>query len=265
MAIVTTDNQHYTDIANAIREKTEGTDGIKPEEMPEKIVEVYDAGKEARDAEWWDKYLFKTDNYRYFFAGYGWNQQTFMPIGTLKKSIVSALCMFESHNTNSPIYDLVERLEEQNFVIDFSTAKSMQSCFAYANVSRVGVIDLTSVSSSSNSGSMFSSCKIATIDELVFNEKTFDWANTMFSNASELKNLTASGVLANTINFQWCPLTPASMKSIISILKNFTGTGNEYSKSITFNDDCWTALEADSTAPDGGTWANYVFNLGWNT
>lgn len=264
MAIVTTDSQHYIDIANAIREKTESADGIKPTEMSEKIAEVYDAGKGARDAEWWDKYLFKTDNYRYFFAGHGWNQQTFRPIGALKRNIVSALCMFESHNGTSTIYDLAERLEEQNFVIDFSSAKSMYGCFQYANVSRVGVIDLTSVSSTSNSNIMFANSKIVTIDEIIFNEKTFDWHNNMFQNAV-VENLTASGVLANTINLQWCPLTPSSMKSVILILKNFTGTGNEYSKSITFNDDCWAALEEDSTAPDGGTWENYVNSLGWNT
>ena len=46
MAIVTTDNKHYTDIANVIREKTASTDGIKPEEMSSEIEKVYDEGKD---------------------------------------------------------------------------------------------------------------------------------------------------------------------------------------------------------------------------
>lgn len=45
MTIVTTDNKHYTNIANAIREKTGETILMKPEEIPENVPKVYEAGK----------------------------------------------------------------------------------------------------------------------------------------------------------------------------------------------------------------------------
>lgn len=45
MAIVITDNKHYTNIANAIREKTGETILMKPEEIPENVPKVYEAGK----------------------------------------------------------------------------------------------------------------------------------------------------------------------------------------------------------------------------
>ena len=46
MAIITTDNKHYNDIANAIREKTGTETTYTPEEMKSGIAEVYDAGIE---------------------------------------------------------------------------------------------------------------------------------------------------------------------------------------------------------------------------
>ena len=55
------------------------------------------------------------------------------------------------------------------------------------------------------------------------------------------------------------------MKSIISCLKDYSGTDSEDLYSVLFTDDCWNNLEADSTAPDGGTWRTYVDNLGWLT
>lgn len=86
-----------------------------------------------------------------------------------------------------------------------------------------------------------------------------------FASCMALKNITMGGTIGNTISFQWSPLTVESMKSIISALKNFTGTGSENTCTITFNDKCWAALEADSTAPDGGTWKVYVTEtLRWN-
>jgi hypothetical protein len=44
MAIVTTDNKHYTNIADKIREKTNGTDIIFPNEMADKVDDVYQKG-----------------------------------------------------------------------------------------------------------------------------------------------------------------------------------------------------------------------------
>lgn len=44
MAIVATDNKHYADIANAIREKTGTENTYKPEQMAVGVGEVYEAG-----------------------------------------------------------------------------------------------------------------------------------------------------------------------------------------------------------------------------
>lgn len=234
--------------------------------IAENQPKVYEAGKEERDLKWWTNYQSpeSTDFGSYMFAGKAWNKETFLPKFTVGNK---RMCegIFYQHNQTYPVYDLVEQLKKTGVTMDFSSAVNLTNAFNSARISHLGVIDVSAVSSQYNSNGLFSSSYIETIDEVVFAEKTFDWHNNMFNGATALVNLTAKGVLANTINFQWCPLSPASMKSIISVLKDFTGTGNEYSKTIFFNDDCWAALEEDSTAPDGGTWADYVDSLGWNT
>jgi hypothetical protein len=53
------------------------------------------------------------------------------------------------------------------------------------------------------------------------------------------------------------------MADVINHLKNYKGTSNEGTYTVTFNGTCWTALEA-TTPPDGyASWKSYVQELGW--
>lgn len=89
---------------------------------------------------------------------------------------------------------------------------------------------------------------------------------TCFNKANKLKDVTFVGVIPSTVNLQSASgMTVASMKSAIFALVNYAGTDKEYANSLMFPEDCWVTLEADSTAPDGGTWRNYVGSLGWLT
>lgn len=115
-----------------------------------------------------------------------------------------------------------------------------------------------------NCNSAFANCiKLVRIHKLIFDGITS--ADNMFQNATALVELNCEGVIELSLNFQWSPLSPASMKSVISCLANCSGTDKAYTNSIIFNDDCWAALEADSAAPDGGSWKLYVDSLGWLT
>ena len=109
---------------------------------------------------------------------------------------------------------------------------------------------------------MFGNCsylrRIASIE--VSETATFPNA---FNYCNSLTDITMTGTLASSVNLSWSPLSVESMKSIISCLKNFTGTGNEQTCTLTFSDACWASLEADSTSPVGGAWKDYVISLGW--
>lgn len=91
--------------------------------------------------------------------------------------------------------------------------------------------------------------------------------NNTFTNCSSLQNITVEGEIGqNGLNFQWSPLTTDSMKSVITHLKDLTGTSNANAFTIKFSGDSWAALDAEgNTAPHGGTWRSYVTEeLKWN-
>lgn len=110
--------------------------------------------------------------------------------------------------------------------------------------------------------SAFQNSSVQTIRKLTVTSGV-TYSNT-FMNCTGLKNIVMQGTIGRTIDFSYSTLlTAESMKSIVSCLENFAGTSNESKYTLTFPAECWERLEADSAAPDGGTWQNYVKNLGW--
>jgi hypothetical protein len=127
-----------------------------------------------------------------------------------------------------------------DYDLDFSGCKSLNYIFAYASAEYIKSVRFpTAPTTTSNP----------------------------FSNCSELVEIRVKGSISFTISFQWCPLSVESMKSIINALVDYSGTESEHTFTIRFSDDCWVALNADETPPDGYvTWQEYVTNaLKWNT
>ena len=201
--------------------------------IAENEQKVYDSGKAQRDYEWWDKYQLyngseRTD-YLYAFAGTGWNDDNYNPIRTIK-----------AHGRCGDM-------------------------FAYSLVTDTKVaVDIAATSSTNKTNCFRNATRLRTVRKFITNEIMN--CDNQFTNCSELENLTVEGTIGRNAYFQWCPLTPTSMKSVIAALKNFTvnDPSKVYSQTLQFSDDCWAALEADSTAPNGGTWKMYVDSLGWN-
>ena len=160
------------------------------------------------------------------------------------------------------ITNLKALLESAKVTLDTSNARFITQMFQASTITHLPVMDCTA---SSLVSAVFSDmANLVYIEKLIVAEKhTFPNA---FSNNKSLTEIRVEGEIANDINFQWSPLSVESMKSIISCLTNYAGTSNEFAHKITFQENCWTALEADSVAPDGTTWREYVGNtLGWNT
>lgn len=219
-------------IGDAIRAKTGGTEGILPEDMPTEIASI-ETGDNFYDA-FWDAFQDNGNrtHYAYGFAGRGWRDATFQPKYPLN-NISNAASMF-----SNGMY-----LGEIPAELD---------------------LDL---SNSSDCSYLFNSCiSLRTVGSIKFNNNIAQSKNNyLFSSCTGLKNITINSEIAFNISFSSSSqLTPASMKSVILHLRNCAGTSDEYKYTVTFQDSCWTALEADSTAPDGGTWKDYVKGLGWN-
>lgn len=183
----------------------------------------YEDGKQAEYDTFWDNfqdYDNRTD-YNNAFCGYSFNNNIFKPKYRLKP--LTAERMFYSNSV----------LTEINETLDYSECNNVGTAFAYS--------------------------KLTAITDIIVNEK-LDLSNA-FRACGGLVTLGISGVIGKSINLQWSKsLNIESLKTIIMHLKNYSGTDSEYTCTITFSSDCWAALEAESAAPNGDTWKNYIYN-----
>lgn len=87
-----------------------------------------------------------------------------------------------------------------------------------------------------------------------------------FDGANNLKNITFEGTIGKNISFSSCPLTVASMKSIITHLKNYAGTENAGKYTLTLKDSCKSLMAQQGAVAelDGKTYDAYIADIGWN-
>ena len=225
MAIVTTDDKHYGNIAAAIREKTGDETTYKPEEMPTGVGEVYEAGKQAEYDRFWDAFQNNGNRtaYNYAFGGAGWTVETFKPKYNMTPTRSDGM-----FHTASIEGDLVEILENCGVTIDLSTCSTVAQTYIYSGLTRVGIQD---TSASASLSMMFYSCgNLATIDKLILKgDGSQEWSNTFF-NCAKLENIMIEGKIGrNGFNVSWSVnLTHDSLMSIINALQDKIGTGTAW-------------------------------------
>ncbi len=256
MAIVKTDDKYYKDIADRIRGLSINSSSrnaqYKPSEMSDSVERLaleyaslgdkngYERGKEegiaqgieqGKQAEYdafWDAFQINGNKryYNYAFAYEGWTDA--------------------NYNPKYPIYC------------------SNSSSAAGNNIFRSSLITDTKVpvTIEGNGQGAFYTCSMRIIRKLIVTENT-SYSNMFY--ATPIEEITIEGVIGRTFECASSVLSVASAKSIISHLKNYMGTDNEYTYSVKLNAGVWAALETNGTAPNGMTWAEYVSSLGWLT
>ena len=223
----------YENTCNAIREKTGSTEPIKSGDMAAKIPEVYNKGKADENKEFWDTFQDNGARTKYAYAFYEWKGETI-----------------------SPIYD----------ILCYGGANYIYRAFYNSNVKRIE--KPIRISGNSAQGQPFTNASsletITLLDLTGFNNALTDW----FSNCNALKNITIEGEIPQSINFKDSQLTPESMVSVITHLKNYNGTSNAFAYEVKFTDSCWNLLNTstDIEKPTGySTWQEYVQDaFGWN-
>ena len=240
-------------------------------QIAENQSKVYNAGYEKGKAEgsdsyynaFWDAFQQNGTRKSYIcaFYGEGWTIENFKP----KYSFIGSMS-FDSTFRNSKIEgDMVEIADRCGIIFDFSDVYNITQCFRSSRFTRLGELILNHNNLNSFNYVFDGMTLLETIDNLTIKDTGNVTFTNAFTNCTSLKNITFGGVIGRDISFAYSSLTPASMKSVIEHLANYSGTKNAYKYTVTFTDDCWAALEADSTAPTGTTWAEYVDSLGWNT
>ena len=232
-------------------------------ECSEETANAYELGRQAEYDLFWDSLQAggKRTEYRYAFAD--WAQECFYPKYDITPKIAEGLFRgFMYTREREARVDLAARLEACGVRLDLSKATNATYAFYTTSIDRLPIIDLSSVA---QVYACFGYFLGTTIDKIILSAEGTQTFTSPFGGARFLQHLDVGGVIGRSIDFSPSPLTPQSMKNVITHLKNYAGTDKAFAYTISFNADCWAALEAEgSTSPNGNSWADYVTDLGWN-
>ena len=219
--------EKFTEIADAIREKTGTTDLIKPSEFASKVNDVYQAGKKSQYDEFWDSFQANGERTRYDFAfgGTGWKQDTLKPKYLIKPpsgddyAMVSMFswCNWLGDNLNKQPIDF--SLIADKF--DFSQVTSANFAFQNAYISNIyadfsNCDTLTSTFNHNFNGET----KNVT---LKVSEKT-KFSNTFDYGLSSYVTFTDDSVIGqNGLNLtRWVAMQHDNLMSVINALKDYS-------------------------------------------
>ena len=219
-----------TNIADAMRMWTGKENKITPDEMPQEVDSVFNAGADigyntgydhgkrdgseegARDEyeRFWDSFQNEVlpGNCDFRYAGAGWNKTTLKPNHDIKPKSATSMfrrCLYDG--------DLVELAEQQRIEIDFSECEAMTYAFYECSVARLGVIDCTAAAALTGTFGYLNGCH--TIDLIkVHSENTFSAT----FRCPALVEVRFEGVIGqNGFDIHWSTgLSKASLESIVN-------------------------------------------------
>ena len=186
-------------------------------------------------------------NYKYMFAGEAWDDTTFKP----KYNITCywAERLFQV----SKITDLKGILEARGLTIDFRNAaknNNMSMAFSSGNLTRLPVIDL-SLLPNSNGYTFYGAESLVSIDKVILKSDSLQILNetNTFQNCTSLTDIVIEGKIWRSLSFQWCPLSRASLESIMAALTDTVElaqvlTLNKAAVEAAFTTEEWETLVA---------------------
>lgn len=204
-------NEKMTAIADAIREKTGGTEALGLDAMAESIGEVYEAGQKSEYDDFWDVFQNNGNrtSYRYAFYGVYWKDSNYNPKYKITCSGTQQDMFYQSGITDTKVE-----------------------------------IDLLSGATTSR---MFGAPSLVTIRKLKI-ASDIVFLNS-FQGASLLENMEVAGTIGNDVSFSDSKkLSRNSITSIINALSDTTSgktvTFSKTAKEAAFTADEWATLIA---------------------
>lgn len=253
-------NEKMTAIADAIRDKTGGTEALTLDGMAEAVPGVYEAGKKAM----WDAFTAfgkRATGTRAFNEGdytpYDEMPYPFTPTGS---------CQQMFYNYRGKILPRPQYVDMSR--VPANSGDNLYRTFAYWDKAYTteGYVPDYGIQAPINYRYTFDSATAIKTIEIVRSAENTTYEGT-FQKCSNLTNITFEGVIGRDINFSACPLSVASLKNIISCLCDYTGS-SEYSYTITLKASVFAVLEKEgATAEYNGTactWAELIDNKKWN-
>lgn len=253
MSIVTTDDKHYKNIADTIREKTGTENSYAPEEMSTGVNEVYTKGKADGDRSLWDIITNNNTRTNYTYGFFRWEGAEYLR-PPYKIIVMGASPQMFAYSSK------IKAIEKNYFDLSGVTGASsiFRNCFELEKIEDCGLPALN------NHDADYINCYELHTIERIRSTKVTTYLNS-FNSCNKLVNVEFNGEIGQNISFPNSPLSIESLKSIISCLADYAGTADEFKYTLTLKSDRKTALENEgATSPNGNTWIQYAEDKGWN-
>ena len=259
--------------------------------------EGHTAGKQAEKEDFWYKYqkggaLFGFGETHYMFGGPRWNDDTFYPMYDINLAGAAGQSIFQYNGCTN----IKQRLEEcgvkitstysagitqLNQMFISTQTKELPPIYKVKPPSNGNGISMTRFAENSSKlvevpyydffnlvtgfTQAFNGClSLERVVGIDFSSATA--ITSCFTNCSKLSDITVHGTIPVSISFSYSPLTVESMKSIITHLKNCSGTEDAGKYTLTLKDSCKTLMAEQGTIEElgGKTYDQYITDIGWN-
>ena len=216
----------------------------------------FDEGKEegiqTEYDRFWDAYQEKgkLGVYEQLFSNIKWNDETFKP----KYDIIMTGWSNQAFARNR-ITDLIAALDRCGVILDTSGATDVGSLFAAASTTRVP--EISAVSASNLYGICNVASKLVELQKLVIKDDGSQTFQNSFNNCTSLTTITFEGVIGQDINFQWSPLSAASIESVITHLSD-TATGKTATFSVSAVNTAFETAEGFADGSSSQVWLDLV-------
>lgn len=159
--------------------------------------------------------------------------------------------------------NMKELEQERGIVFDFSACTNFTQAFCGGLFSELNVIDISNATSTILAfyggylGGDFYPLQLKRIEKLICSETTPFDANA-FGYAEHLEYIGFEGVVGNSINLAYSPLTVESIKSLFACLKDYSVIGGTYTVTLKADRESMLTIEEKAFATNKG------WTLVWN-
>ena len=213
--------EKFKAIADKIRNHLGSEELIAPNDFADKIDVIVEQkystgkqagieqGKQAQYDEFWDSYMNNLNGswaQKGAFAGSGWNDNTFNPNKSFNPW-TGKIC--EIFFKDSGISDLAGILKRNGVVFDFSGCVYFDN---FAQASQIKYFPVIDMSSAARCQDTFRDCtKMISIEKWIISSKGNQAFSSTFYNCTALEDIVVEGVIGNSIDFRYSPLSKCSI------------------------------------------------------
>ena len=232
-------------------------------ELEEALYSKSAGGKTYYDA-YWDSYLDYgyRELYNHSFSWGGCTEATFKPNHDIRP--IEAEYMFAYNGPSyaycaSPIIEDLEKwLVNLGVTLDFSQCTNINRVFyisssftALPEIDTTGTTELKALFYGCTGLRRIAKLKIRNDGTTSFSADV-SWERTFF-NCVSLEDLTIEGTIGNSVSFEWCPLTKASITSVVNAL-SATTAGKTLSLKKSAKEAAFTSAEWDALISTKSNW-----------